>query len=289
VLQCVAVCCSVLQFCRVCLTSATHLFQKFCCSWFWCVAVSYSVSGVPDVSYPLIPGSMLQHVAACWSMLQHVAVCCSRLLCVIVYRKPVVSYPHIPDILLQHDTVCGSMLQYVAVCCSMLQCVAMCRVCQLPIYSRQCAAVCCRVMQCVAVCGSVVQCIRCAWRQLPTYSKQFVAARYSVLQYVATWCSVLDVPDVSYPLIPGSVLQHVTVCCSILPCGAVCDIYLTSSTHVFQFCRNIPARLHIRAFITDRNLYLLEHAECIYVNMYVHTHKFYTHTLLLYIDKLRYP
>ena len=56
--------------------------------------------------------------------------------------------------------VCCSVLQCVAVCCSVLQCVAVSTAYKPHgcLGMLQCVAVCCSVLQCVAVCCSVLQC-----------------------------------------------------------------------------------------------------------------------------------
>jgi len=129
VLQCVAVCCSVLQsvLVRVCvLASFCNAFPALC-------------------------------VAVRCSSLQSVAVCCRVFLVCVCAR-----------LLLQRvfSVVCCSSLPCVAVCCSVLQCVAECFsvcVCSPPFATRlqrgvlQCVAVRGRVLQCVAECFSVLQ------------------------------------------------------------------------------------------------------------------------------------
>ena len=90
-LQCVAVCCSELQYVSVCCSVLQkNRRAKACCS-------------------------VLQYVVVCCSVLQYVSVFFSVFQC--VAGKPM------SEGLLQH--VAG-MLQYVAVCCSMLQHVAAC-------------------------------------------------------------------------------------------------------------------------------------------------------------------
>jgi len=89
VLQCVAVCCSVLQW-----------------------------PPLQNVSCP--PLYILQCIAVCCSVLQYVAVCCSVLHCMC----RVLHYTFCSA--LQCVAVCCSMLQCVAVCCSGLH--YMCRV-----------------------------------------------------------------------------------------------------------------------------------------------------------------
>jgi len=86
VLQCVAVCCSVLQS---------------------CVVVSYKTSRLQEFpeTIEVLCCSVLQCVAVCCSVLQCVAVCYCAVYCA---------------------AVCCSVLQCVAVCCSVLQCVAVC-------------------------------------------------------------------------------------------------------------------------------------------------------------------
>ena len=85
-LQCVAVCRSVLRCVAV------------CCSVLQCAAVCRSV---------------LQRAAVCCSVLQCAAVCCSVLQCMTVCCS-----------VLQRAAVCCSVLQCAAVCCSVSQCFA---------------------------------------------------------------------------------------------------------------------------------------------------------------------
>jgi len=117
VLQCVAVCCSVLQCDAV---------RCMCHSKLQCVAVCCS---------------MLQWVAVCYSvLLQYVAM--SYVRCVLLQSNAGCIAIH----MLQCVTVCYSVLQCVTVCCSVLQCVAVC--CSV----LQCIAVYSNLLQCVAVC-----------------------------------------------------------------------------------------------------------------------------------------
>ena len=94
VLQCVAVCCSVLLFADPLVAAqATQGRLKcvaVCCSVLWCVAV-------------------------CCSVFQCVTVRCSVLQCVAVCRLPRCS-----AVCKRQLAVCCSVLQYVAVCCSVL-------------------------------------------------------------------------------------------------------------------------------------------------------------------------
>jgi len=125
VLQCVAVCCSVLQY----------------------VAVSLVVSFDEFVSYPAVCCSVLQCVEVCCSVFQYIAVHCSvlqrdsrcLLLCLCrtfwcVWRVAV--YYNVD--------VCCSVLQYVAVCCSESSGVC-CHVNVVPLSVLQCVAVYCSV------------------------------------------------------------------------------------------------------------------------------------------------
>jgi len=184
-LQCVAMCCTVLQCALrtpdesiVCHNDELLLqYTVLCCSESQCVAMCCSV---------------LQCVAVCCTVLHCVALCCSVLQCI---------------------AVCCSVLQCVAVCCSELQCVAVCcsmfamretdtgimtgslnlvpaktfwsPFCIFSIFASRsasgsmsvlfsttnkwfinispttcmCVAVCCSVLRCVAVCCSVLQCV----------------------------------------------------------------------------------------------------------------------------------
>ena len=100
-LQCVAGCCSVLQF----------------------VAVCCSVEWIRDNSHEWIHG----HVGWIHGYVKWIiAECCSVLQCVAVLRAcmtPLMSrYMDMLGGVLQCVAVCCSVLQYVAVCCSVLQC-----------------------------------------------------------------------------------------------------------------------------------------------------------------------
>jgi len=121
-LQCVAVCCSVLQCVVIYLAPLSHEIQQ-------CVAVCCKVCYRVCCT---VYCSVLQSVAVCCSVMQYFAVCCSVLQCV---------------------AVCCSVLQCVAVCCSMLMCVAVC------LSVLHCVAVCCNVLQCAVVRCSVLQCV----------------------------------------------------------------------------------------------------------------------------------
>jgi len=71
-LQCVAVCCSVLQYAAVC--CSVLQCAAVCCSVLQCTAVCCSVLQCAAVCC-----SVLQCAAVCCSVLQYVAVCCSVL------------------------------------------------------------------------------------------------------------------------------------------------------------------------------------------------------------------
>jgi len=87
--QCVAVCCSALQY------------DAMCCSVLQCVAVCCSV---------------LQCVTACCSVLQCVAVCCS----VLQRVASVLHHDVVCCFVLKHVAVRCSVLQRVTACCSVL-------------------------------------------------------------------------------------------------------------------------------------------------------------------------
>jgi len=165
VLQCAAVCCSVLQpslllCCSVLRPSLPRGAQDggihvvwydafkcgaVCCSVLWytvvccsvlqCVAVCCSrhCLVLPLYSHLYYVAWHIQVCAVWHSMLQRVAACCSRL-------------PRAA-----HATVIHIIWHYFQVCCSVLQCVAVC--CRV----LQRVAVCCTVLQCVVVCRNVLQ------------------------------------------------------------------------------------------------------------------------------------
>jgi len=83
-LQCVEVCCSVLQHAAVCcnqtvLIHANHELTT-CVAVLQCIAVCYSVFSVLQCGAACC--SVVQCVAVCCSVLQCVAVCCSVMQCV---------------------------------------------------------------------------------------------------------------------------------------------------------------------------------------------------------------
>ena len=109
VLQCVAVCCNVLQKERIATTICTHTKEKekvfvVCCSVSQCVAMCYNVLQCVvegENSHTNLHARKREKKKSFWG----VAVCCSLLQCI---------------------AMCCSVLQCVAVCCSALQCVAVC-------------------------------------------------------------------------------------------------------------------------------------------------------------------
>ena len=138
VLQCVAVCSSVLQgvFCiqsyKKVSSIATHgVESRFLRNVLQCVAVL--------VGYC----SVLRCDAVCCSGLHGVAVCCSVLQLVPCITKALNFKASSPP-------SCRSVLQCVVVCCSVSRCVAVC-------YS---------VLQCVAACCSVLQRVPCITKLL---------------------------------------------------------------------------------------------------------------------------
>jgi len=209
-LQCVAVCCSVLQ----------------------CVAETH------------IPELTAQHqskrpkcVAACCSVLQCVAVCCSGAYTRTYGAAPAnelsvlqcVAETHVPELTAQHQSkqlkcvvVYCSVLQCVAVCCSVLQrCIRQNIRRSTEAYEQsvlQCVAVRCsvsqrvevfgNVLQCVAVCCSVLQCV--AEVHIPEQTAQHGGKQVDLQRQRAFWCQVLQIVAV--------VLQCVAV---VLRCVAV--------------------------------------------------------------------
>ena len=214
-LQCVAVCCSVLQ--RVALNilstiTGAHAVENAC----------------------IVCCSVLQCVAVCCSVLQCVAVCCSA--CTITGAHTIENA----------YMMCCSVMQCVAVCCSVLQCVAVCCSTYTITWARTVEnvwIVCCSALQRVAVkytlkvsfvamlytvlftatrwlCCHVVQsafyCNKSTLHNMATeltfqiYSlplqRSLSAVCCSALQWVAVSCSELQCSTMYY-----SVLQCVTV------------------------------------------------------------------------------
>ena len=143
VLQCVAVCYSVLQRVAMCCRHHAPVKEE---------RKAGAKKKMPSESImPHIKASARELLSTC------VAACCSVLQCV---------------------AVCCSVLQCVAVCCSVLESESIMP--QINASARRllstCVAVCCRVLQCVAVYCSVLQCVAvccrakaflCISRQVP--------------------------------------------------------------------------------------------------------------------------
>jgi len=155
VLQCVLVCCIVVQwyrvFKRVIVSQSIRYEKSVCCSLLQCVAVCCSVLQCVQVCcrFVAVWGSDIVSSGECdarrlrvlqwncvlewmwckpvlvWNdliihLLQispRVAVCCSVLQCAVVYCS-----------VMQYVAVGCNVLQWVAACCSVLQCVAVCNV-----------------------------------------------------------------------------------------------------------------------------------------------------------------
>jgi len=192
-LQCVAVCCSVLQCVAVVSVLCSVLpCAAVCCSDYrvWlCVAVHSRV--LPCVA---VYGSVLRYVAVCCIVIHCVAVCCSvmqfialccRVLCtatlitccsVLQYVAERPPFRHAWQACLQSVTVRCSALQCVAMCCSVLQ-----RDLHLSMHGKQCclcktpSLFCCRfLLQCVtvcAVCCSELQLDDISTKSCPTYDR----------------------------------------------------------------------------------------------------------------------
>ena len=109
-LQCVAVCCSVLQCCSV-VRILTHT---------QCVVVCTASDSGSSSSRC----SVLQCVAVCCSVLQCVVVCCSMLQKAIRGAPQVVAVVASPETYIYIYKQCVAVLQCVAVYGSVLQCVA---------------------------------------------------------------------------------------------------------------------------------------------------------------------
>ena len=148
-LQCVAVCCSVLQVVsnlRTIINSRQKRSNLAVITVLQCVAVRCRALQCVAVCC-----SALQCVAVCCSVLQRVAACCS--------------------VLQMHG---GAVAQSVAGCYRVLK-----RAC---CNMSQRNAVCYHVWQRVAVYCSVMQCVVCAGKTVQTFSGCVVAVCYSVLK-----------------------------------------------------------------------------------------------------------
>ena len=245
-LQCLVVCCSVLQRGENSVSQSVQV----CCS-IWQRVVAY--------------GSVLQCVAVCCegqcSASRHIQACCSIWQCVEVFYARRGSWINCYG----HVAVCCNVLQMnnyvyrnvsvpitdtprsalcVSVCCSVLQSVlvAITDLPRSPLFSRtdncfqtlgsrsfticellreqlQCVAVCCRgwVLR-ESACSSVLQ---------------FDAVRCSVLQCVAACCRVLQ--TVCTPRV--SMFKYVAECCNVLHCvAACCSVYCRGSVLCESVC-----------------------------------------------------
>jgi len=176
-MQCVAVCCSVLQRAEVCCSELQYV--AVCCSVLQCVAVCCELQCVAVFCCVLhFSGHYQRYFAgrvvgdltpAVW-VLQRVAVRRSALQCVTVVRCSA----------LQCVAVHGSAWQCVAVRCSALQCVAVRCSASLCVAVRHCA------LQCVAICCNMLLCdaVRCS-------ALQCVTVRCSASQEYVTGCCYL--------------------------------------------------------------------------------------------------
>jgi len=203
VLQCVAMCCSVLQ----CVASADLHYAPLlgtCAYTFTCICNTlqhHCNAFVVHCSGDYLPFLSTQCFAVFCSVLKCVLVCCSMFQFVAVVIN--VTYPPSVRIVLQCVAVCCSVVQCVAVCCSVLQCVAVCcsvLQCVAAVMSvtcpslvrsvLQCVAGCCSVLQCVAGCCRVLCCNR-DQRYLSLLSTYMYAHIYIYMQHTATHCNTL--------------------------------------------------------------------------------------------------
>jgi len=204
IVQCVAVCCSQLQY----VTKRYDVYR-----WVWCVYMA----GM----YVYLYCSMLQWVAVCCSTLHYGAVRCSAVQCGAVSCSAV-QCSAVQCSAIQCNAVCCSASQCVAVRCSALQCVA------VRCSALQCVAVRCSALQCDAVRCSALQCdaVRCSpwsllmgWLRLVGSLKLLISlAEYRLFNRALLqkrpiiWRSVLIVATpyfaVDGSLIHGSRSQH---------------------------------------------------------------------------------
>ena len=131
-LQCVAVCCSVLQCCADALSRRSPSRQNATNGRTLVQTIKYNekASYTSSLLFLVRGGFGLVCVGMCWYVLVCVGMC---------------------------PKSCMAVLQCVALCCGVVQCVAVClyvcvpRVAWLYCSVLQCVAVCCGVLQCVAV------------------------------------------------------------------------------------------------------------------------------------------
>jgi len=242
VLQCVAVCCSVLRTteCQLHLSVAIFTAATEC-------------RGLNTLQHTSTHCNTL-FLAACEETLHRLPerVCCSVWKCVAVCQdRDIQLLPVFSVCQKECVAVCGSVLQCIAVGCSVLQClwyiwIHHCADGSTASESRDrdiellsafsgcksgCGAVCCRVLQCVAVRCSAVQCgarcygvlQRCGSVSGLRYLAFTVRVCCRVLQYVAVCCSACKFVKIAiFSFYCQSVLQCVAARCKVLQCVAVC-------------------------------------------------------------------
>jgi len=242
VLQCVAVCCSVLRTteCQLHLSVAIFTAATEC-------------RGLNTLQHTSTHCNTL-FLAACEETLHRLPerVCCSVWKCVAVCQdRDIQLLPVFSVCQKECVAVCGSVLQCIAVGCSVLQCLWYIRIhhCAdgstasesrdrdielLSAFSgckSGCGAVCCSVLQCVAVRCSAVQgamvCYSavevCQDRDMKLLPSECVAVCCSMLQYVAVRASLSRLRYLAFTVrVCCSVLQRAARCCSALQCVSVC-------------------------------------------------------------------
>jgi len=177
VLQCVAVCCSVLQ-CLPCLILCHDSFVHV--PWL----INFCRCSQNGSLWWTLLATKVVCVAVCCSVLQCVAVCRSLLQCGVVEWKPLVDSGN-------KGSLCCGMLQCVAGRCSMLQCVAA-EWKPLMDSAGNKSSLCHSVLRYVAVCCSVLQWNGSPWWTLLATKVVCVAVCCSLLQSVAVCCSLLQ-------------------------------------------------------------------------------------------------
>ena len=126
------------------------------------------------------------------------------------------------------------MVQCVAACCSVLQCVS------LDAHRLRCllcVAVCCSVLQCVAACCGVLQCFGCDARRLCLALHAVSCVVQCVAAYTATPCNTLQ-----HPATHCNTLHHAATHCNTLQHTTTHCTALQHTCTRITYCRIVGAR-----------------------------------------------
>ena len=149
-LQCVAVCCSVLQYVAAAKRPLVVALFSNCLLTIWGLRVFCSVLQCKKIKVTFTTNVNRLESNRSGFHLNHQAMAFSKVKSNLGKCRGLVVKAEARSVRFRSVHICGECdLNLLTVCCSVLQCVAVC--CSV----LQCVAVCCSVLQCVAVCFSV--------------------------------------------------------------------------------------------------------------------------------------